>query len=171
MKRIFVVISIVLFYMILFTNFSNAANIGFNGIGGKVGLVMSDGFAHNNLGVGVLIDLGTIIPNLKLEGCADYWKDSWVDPLTTMEYSYSIINIGPTVKYHFPVGNFKAFAGGGVVLSMYDIEDTEIDIPIVFGITTPIGPSMDFIVEARYLLIHPDAEAFWISGGIIVEFK
>lgn len=188
MKRFALVISFVFFGLMIFSGFSSAANIGFNGIGGKIGLVMPEDPIDNTLGFGVLVDLGTIIPNLKLEGCVDYWGKSYDESLfgSSYESSLSVINIGPTAKYHFPVGSFSAFAGGGVVLAYsrasWDVEgvdeaflggdtsdsDTDIDIPVVGGITMAIGSGMDFIAEARYLL---DAETFWISGGIIVKLK
>ena len=47
MKRALLVISIVFSCMIVFAGVSNAADIGFNGIGGKIGLVMPDGPADN----------------------------------------------------------------------------------------------------------------------------
>ena len=131
--------------------------------------------------------MGTIIPNLKLEGCADYWGDSYTGFGGSYKSSFSVVNIGPTAKYHFPFGSFSAFAGGGIVLAYARAKvkwegvdqtyligadtsssDTDIDIPVVGGITMGIGTGMDFIAEARYLL---DAGTFWISAGIIFKLK
>ncbi len=164
MKRFALVITFVFLCAMVFVSTSSAANIGFNGIGGKVGLVMPSGLAGNTIGFGVLVDLGTIIPNLELEGCADYWGDSYEVASfgTSYKSSFSVINVGPTAKYNFPVGSFSAFAGGGVVLaisrwsneweSVYGVEpigwdasvsDTNIDIPAVGGITMPIGSNFN----------------------------
>jgi hypothetical protein len=188
MKRSAFVISFVFLCTMVFINVSSAANIGFNGIGGKVGYVMPD-LADNTLGFGLLADLGTIIPNLSLEGCVDYWGNSY--DLFGVKTSLSIISIGPTVKYNFPIGSsLIPFAGGGLVLAISRAKmeweggtglfgepltgadtsssDTNIDVPVVGGISLPIGSGMKFIAEARYLL---DAGTFWISGGIMVKLK
>jgi len=187
MKRSTCVISFVFLCVAVFINASSALEIGFNGVGGKVGYVMPD-LADNTLGFGLLADLGTIIPKLNIEGCIDYWGNSY--ELFGAKTTLSIINIGPTVKYHFPLGgNLAPFVGGGAVfvISRAKIKweggtfwgepitgadtsetDTDIDIPLVGGISLPIGSGMKFIAEARYLL---DAETFWISGGIMVKLK
>lgn len=164
MKRFGFIISFV-FLCVVFVSIGSTADIGFKGIGGKVGLVMPGGFADNTVGFGVLVDLGTIIPSLKLEACADYWSRSYSDIASS-----NVINIGPTAKYHFPISKFSAFAGGGLVFVVAEsgYYGNKIDIPVVGGLTIPIGSSMDFITEARYLI---NMETFLITGGIMLKLE
>ena len=81
MKRAMLIVSLAFSCMLVFATIGSAANIGLMGIGGQVGLVMPDYGGDNTIGFGVIADLGTIIPVLRLEGSADYWGDSWgVEP-------------------------------------------------------------------------------------------
>ena len=49
------------------------ANIGFKGIGGKVGLVMPEDPIESTFGLGVVANLGTITPDIHLDAFIDFW--------------------------------------------------------------------------------------------------
>ena len=117
MKTIVLVISLALSCILTLVTAGGATGIGLIGIGGKVALVIPEGEADNTFGLGAVADLGDIVPQLNLEASADYWGDSWEIP--GYEFSWSVITIGGTVKYHFPMGEaFSPFAGGGLGLAI-----------------------------------------------------
>ena len=117
MKRVMLIAVLAFSCILAVAAVGNAADIGLKGIGGKIGLVMPEGGADNTLGLGVVADLGTIVPQLRLEGFADYWGDSW--GTAPYECSWSTITIGGTAKYDFPIeAAFTPFVGGGAGLAV-----------------------------------------------------
>ena len=77
MKKVTLIAALVFSCVLASAAVGNAASIGLRGIGGQIGLAMPDYGGDNTLGFGVVADLGTIMPQLRLEGFADYWGDSW----------------------------------------------------------------------------------------------
>ncbi len=182
MKRVMLVVSLAFSCILVFACVGNAADIGLKGIGGQIGLVMPDYGGDNTIGFGVVADLGTITPALRLEGSADYWSNSWgVEPF---KGSWSAITVGGIVKYDFPIGkSFTPFAGGGAGLT---ISRSEFDAPTIFGVSIggsvstsntdiglifvggadmPIGENMKFTAQAKYNT--GGADALWLTGAII----
>jgi opacity protein-like surface antigen len=175
--------------LIIFPSISHA--LGFEGIGGKISLVMPRGPAGNNIGFGVIGDLGTILPQmnpLKAEGSLEYWGDSY--DVTYWSWSWSAISINATAKYHFPVGgNISPFAGGGLgfIISTWsedwggasgdlfgfktNVSDSSVDLGahLVGGVDIPIGTNLKFVTEAKITMGGTDT--FMISGGIVVKLK
>lgn len=182
MKRAMLVVSLAFLCILVFAGVGNATDISLKGIGGQVGLVMPDNVGDNTIGFGVVADLGTITPALRLEGSADYWGNSWgVEPF---KGSWTAISVGGTVKYDFPIfGSFTPFAGGGAgfTISKWDaptmgifgvtvgesmsISDTDIGLHFVGGADMPIGENMKFTAQAKYAM--GGADAFWLTGAII----
>ncbi len=189
MKKIVLIVSIALSCILTFAAGDSVAQIGLRGIGGKVALVMPENEADTTFGLGVVADLGDIMPQLNLEAGADYWGDSW--EIFGLETSWSTITIGGTAKYHFPMdSNISPFAGGGVALSISrwksewkgatpyygygygageSMSDSDMDIGFhaVLGADMPIGSNMKFTAEAKYAI--DGCNALWLSGAILVQ--
>jgi opacity protein-like surface antigen len=190
MKKLVLLVLPVLCLMV-FPSISHA--LGFEGIGGKISLVMPKGSAGNNIGFGVIGDLGTILPQmnqLKAEGSLEYWGDSY--DVTYWSWSWSAISINATAKYHFPVGgNISPFAGGGLgfVISTWSSDwkgasgdifgfqtnasdsssDLGLGIHLVGGVDIPIGTNIKFVAEGK--INTGGTDTFMISGGIVVKLK
>jgi hypothetical protein len=190
MKKIILFFALPLLCITLFPCFSNA--LGFEGIGGKVSLVMPEGNANNNIGLGVIADLGTILPQinaLKGEISAEYWGDSY--DVGYYEWSWSSISLNGTAKYHFPIGgNISPFAGGGLglIISRWssdykadlgyewgvitgDLSDSDIDIGahLVGGADIPLGSNLKFVAEAK--LSFGGTDTLQLSGGLVFKLK
>lgn len=192
MKKMLVV-SLMISFILSFATVGSAMDIGFKGIGGKVGLVIPDYLGDNTFGLGVIAAMGTIIPELRAEASVDYWGKSW--DAGYWEWGWSIITISGTAKYDFPIGkSFIPFVGGGLGLainkwssdwkggqetffgvgyldSQIDTSDTDIDIVFhgVGGIDIPVGTNMILTLEAKYSLGGTDA--LWLTGGLMIPLQ
>jgi len=179
--------SLMISCVLIFAAAGSAMDLGLRGIGGEVGFVMPDYAGDNTFGLGVIADLGTILPVLRLEAFANYWGKSW--DAGFYEWGWSVITVGGTAKYDFPIGkNFIPFVGGGAGLAFarwnsdwksgtetwwgtagVDNSDTDIDLAIhgVGGVDIPIGTNMKIIVQAKYDISGTDA--LWLTGGLMVQ--
>jgi hypothetical protein len=160
----------------------NAADIGFKGIGAKVGLIGPEGGIGSTLGFGAVVELGTIIPNLALEAEVLYWSKGY--DYSWGSWSYSDIIIGALGKYFFSKKStgMQPYAGGGLGLAMFkgswkdnsgytdyfsDYSSSDIAITGLAGIEYLFSPSMKGFAEFRYTTGGWD---FWgIFGGIIFK--
>ncbi len=145
------------------------ADIGFKGVGARLGYVMPEDPIENTLGFGAQAELGTIMPNLALSAILDYWKKSY-DVGTNSDYGYSEFVIGALAKYYFKMNSaVKPYAGGGLGLvigsSSWDYtniftgekvseseSDTDIGIFIQGGAEYPISPNFTGFAELKYHL-------------------
>jgi len=117
--KLFTLITVVLFV----ANLSyGQANIGFKGIGGKVGFVDPESSIGSTFGLGVVANLGTITPAIHLDAFADYWGKSYDESMfgANAESKCTEIAIGAAAKYYFPMegSKFKPYAGGGLALTI-----------------------------------------------------
>ncbi|MBD3183274.1 outer membrane beta-barrel protein [Candidatus Poribacteria bacterium] len=187
MKKLTLSILLVSSFMLFFV-LNTPAEIALKGIGGQLGIVLPDGEADTTLGLGVVGDLGTITPQVRLEGTVDYWGDSWEVP--GYEWSWMTIIIGGTAKYDFTTGgSFTPFAGGGLGLAIsrwssewtagideswwgasgVDTSDTDLDIAfhVCGGVDIPVGSNMKFTGQAKYVINGHDT--IWLTGAILVQ--
>ena len=160
------------------------AEFGFMGIGGKVGYVKPEDPIDGTFGLGVVANLGTIIPALRLEGNVDYWSKSYEASymgFVGAEWTYSDIMIGATAKYMIPTqGTVAPYVGGGLALHMFSweytyeytyiydsyydeictdtCEDSETDIGFhaVGGVEMTLSPNLRGSIEGRYAIADPD---------------
>jgi opacity protein-like surface antigen len=165
------------------------SNIGFNGIGAKIGYIMPESPIENTIGFGAVADLGTLTPALKFEGELLYWSKGYT--AADYEWSYSQIYISALVKYFFPQkknAKWLPYAGGGVGLvigkskseykgaySMYvsdkssSISNTDLGIHLLGGVKTVLSPTMDGFAEARYSI--DGADFFGLFVGAIFKLN
>ncbi len=167
------------------------ANLGFNGVGARVGFVMPEDPIDNTIGFGLHADLGTIMPNLGLFGAVDYWGKTYEESGfgTTIKTTFSVISVSAIAKYMFEMdGSFTPYAGGGLGLEIgrasfeydgpqnefFNIEDdsdtsTDIGIHLVGGASMPLSPTLTGIAEAKYTL--GDLDYLSLMVGVTYALK
>jgi hypothetical protein len=173
MKKFALLSVLPLLCLMIFPNLVGA--LGFEGIGGKVSLVLPDG--DNTIGFGAIASLGTIVPSLnalKAEVGAEYWGNS------NVFFNSSVISLNGTAKYYFATTGMLPFAGAGLGLvrssasakstlygGNFSSSSTDLNIHFLGGIELPIGANMKFIAEGRYVSVN----GHWlqISGGLMVK--
>jgi len=184
-------ITIFLVMLACFAMFTNEVNaIGLEGMGGKIGIVMPEGDADTNIGLGFIADLGVIVPELNAlrgEFSAEYWGDSY--DIGYWEWSWSSISFNGTAKYHFPLGgDISPFAGAGlcIALSRWSSEwkgtiqnqpygskasdnDINFGVHLVGGVDVPLSPNMKLTGEAKFSTAGSDI--FQITGGLVFKLK
>ncbi len=174
----------VLSLLFIFTT-ANAADIGFKGIGGKLGYVMPEGDIDNTFGLGVVAKLGTITDDIYLNGFVDFWSKGY--DVGYWEWSWTNIAIGAMAVYYFPMdGNIKPYAGGGLGFNIgmwksdysgpanqswgiEDQSDTEIDLGIHLagGAEMELSPTLDGFGEVKYTIGEADYFGFFV--GVIYK--
>jgi opacity protein-like surface antigen len=179
--------------VMLFSSASySQSNLGFNGVGARVGFVMPEDPIDNTLGLGLNADLGTIIPNLALNAYIDYWSKTYAES-NTYEASFSVLGFAAVAKYFFPSsGNIKPYAGGGLGLNISSVEskytgpsiggglfdtsdfessssETDLAIQFLGGVSMPLSPNMDGFAEAKYSLDGADYLGIYV--GINYKLK
>ncbi len=183
MKKLFLASFLLAFCLVMFPNISHS--IGFEGFGGKIGLVIPDG-GDNTVGFGAVGFLGPILPSLtalKAETSLEYWGNS--SDFLGGSTSLSVVSANGTAKYYFTSSGISPFAGGGIglvfsrasieykeaILGMNGYSDTEtdIDLNLVGGVDIPVGIGMKFVAEAK--LAIGDADWFQMTGGILIMLK
>jgi opacity protein-like surface antigen len=180
MNRMFFVVLVAILAGLMFVS-AASAKIGFMSIGGRVGYVKPEDPIDGTFGIGVVADLGTIVPALGLEGSVDYWSKSYDVGFMGFDesWTWSDIMIGATAKYMIPTqGSVMPYVGGGLALHMFkwdwecnydemygeyyddvcDGSDTETDIGFhaVGGIETKLSPNLRGGIEGRYAIADPD---------------
>jgi len=181
MKKVILLFVLPLMCLTLFPNISGA--IGFEGIGGKLDLVLPN-VGNNTIGFGAIASLGPIVPQmnaLKAEVGAEYWGNSQDVNVfgSKISSSSSIISFNGTAKYYFTNVGMQPFAGAGLGLvrssgstkSVYggdfNTSSTDLGIHLLGGVEFPIGTNMKFDAEARY--VSANGHWFQISGGIMLK--
>ncbi len=168
----------------LVTVTSAETNLGFFGLGARVGFVKPEDI-DGTFGLGLQVKLGTIIPALALEVFADYWSKSY--DVGVGDASLSDIGIGAMVKYYFETkSNVKPYVGGGLgmqfISSKVDMpaippfysggevstSQSDIGIHLAGGMELPLADKLDGVAEFKYVL--SDGNYLGIFGGIIYKF-
>jgi opacity protein-like surface antigen len=192
MRRTFFVVLVTALSGLLFVS-AASAKIGFMGIGGRVGYVKPEDPIEGTFGVGVVADLGTIVPALHLEGSVDYWSKSYDASYMTWDasWTYSDFIVAATAKYMIPTqGTVAPYVGGGLALHRfgweysydyiwedpyYDEEcsdscsdsETDIGFHAVGGFQAKLSPTLRGGIEGRYAIADPDH--FGIFGTLTYD--
>jgi opacity protein-like surface antigen len=184
MRKTAFLISISVVACLLLPNMA-MARFGFMGIGGKVGYVKPEDPIDGTFGLGLVLNLGTIVPAVRLEGNVDYWSKSYEASYMGFggaDWTYSDLMVGATAKYMIPTqGTVAPYVGGGLGLHMFSWEysyeftyidpwgdydetcsescdDSETDIGFhgVGGIDMTLSPNLRGTLEGRYAIADPD---------------
>lgn len=134
--------SVAIMVLVLTSICFGQADIGFKGVGGKIGFISPEGSIGSAIGFGGVADLGTITPVIHLSAYVEYWGKS--DEEFNIKSKWSQITFGAIAKYYFPMesSKFKPYAGGGLglVINKVTIEIPEIDIGFgVYGGETSVS--------------------------------
>ena len=161
-------------------------DIGFKGIGGKLGFIMPESNIDNTLGFGVNADLGSV-SMFNVYGYLDYWAKGYEEG--SFEWSYSVISIAAIGKYFFEVeGEFKPYAGAGLGFDIasvdaeytgpaFGFEDTfessesefDLALHILGGATYALSPTLNGFAELKYATGGIDY--FGIYVGVMYKLK
>lgn len=190
MKKNLLFAFFVLLCVVIFASVSNAEmDLGLRGIGGEVSYVIPDYAGDNTFGLGVVADLGTILPILRAEGSISYWGKSW--DAGYYEWGWTTITIGGIVKYDVPLGcttgsSFIPFVGGGPALvitrwssdwkgtnNLFGLADvntsatnTDIQLQAVAGVDVPVSSKTKLTVQAKYGL--GGNNTLWLTLALMV---
>lgn len=161
------------------------SNIGLQSVGGR--LFYTDFSGSSAIGVGGVVGLGEIAPQISLEGNVDYWSKSF----GSGDFSSSLrdIAIGGTVKYLFSTkdAQIKPFVNGGLALHLlnsktetpsgsigginyggsYSNTDTKIGIDIGGGAAYAMSPTLDLVGAAMYRLVSNTNQLFLSVGALV----
>ena len=164
------------------------AKLGIKGIGAHLDYVDPEGL-DGVIGVGGLVELGTIAPRVHLEGNVDIWSKS--NTVFSVKTTIRDIAFGGTVTYYFlgeadsPV---QYYAGGGLALHMvhakvsgsyyvpeyypYSTEasntDTKLGIDLAGGARYALSGPFQVLGELRYRLVS-DTNQFELRGGLVYK--
>jgi len=181
MLRRFIVVAFAVSLCLIVVNpaFSQA-KIGLMGVGAKLGFVDPED-VDSVIGFGALADLGTITPNIMLEGNLDYWSKSEEGGGT--EVSFRDMSLGGTAKYMFKSSNpkLRPFAGGGIAFHFLkgtvkssgfsaDNSDAKIGIHLGGGLFYALSPQLDLLADGRYSIVA-DANQIAIQGGVVYKLS
>jgi len=183
--------TVVLFTMMLFIFAAygkSQVNLGFNGIGGKLGFILPEDPIDNTLGFGAVADLGKISV-VNVYGYLDFWSKKY-DEGSYWEWSWSVFSIAAIGKYYFETNSaFKPYAGAGLgfdisrwkseysgpdyggYLNDLDTSDSELDLAIhlLGGASYEISPTLDGFAEVKYTVGGIDY--LGIYAGVLYKLK
>jgi hypothetical protein len=130
MKRVSAALAAIAFCTLFAANASAQANLSLRGIGLKVGVVNPEDL-DAALGLGLVLDLGTLHPNIAFESYAGYWSQT--EDMYGAEYGVRDFSFGAKGKYMFKTSNptVQPYAGAGLGLHILNAHaDTD---PVYFG--------------------------------------
>jgi len=170
-----------LLLVFLSSNAFSQSNLGFFGVGAKLGLVDPENI-DSVIGFGVFGDFGEITENLRLEGNLDYWSKSSGN--ANFDASVRDFALTGTAKYMFSTSNevLQPFAVGGLGLHFVKTKSeykgtnpflepssssetkTKIGIDLGGGACYSINEKIDLLGELRYRLVS-DVNQLTIQVG------
>ncbi len=185
LMKVLIVSSVIVFTA---TTVFAQADIGFKGIGGKIGFIMPEDPIDNTFGFGAVADLGTLIPDIKIGAIFEYWSKSYCEESAMFngDWTISEIVIGPMARYIFPSGSqFKPYVGGGVGFSIgkskFETSDpyfgnqetSSSDSKIGFffggGFDYELSPNLLGFLEAKYHLNGVDYLSLFVGFTYLLE--
>ena len=166
---------------------SAQANLGFKGVGLRVGYVNPENI-DATFAFGVFTDLGTFHPNVSFETYMNYWSKS-MDEGSFGEVSFRDIVVGAKAQYMFNLANpkIRPFVGAGLSLhflhgeasvptmtygtitipgTSIDTSDTKLGLDFGGGLRAGLSDTVDFVGEAGFSLVS-DINQFGISAGVL----
>lgn len=175
-------VTVLLIFSLLISNANYAqTDIGFKGIGGKLGYVSPEDPIESTIGFGAVFNLGQIISSVKLDAGIDYWSkkyESGTTYLGTWETTLSEITIYALGKYYIPLSNspVKPYGGAGLgfvigkasidtPLGSHSESDTDFGIRLVGGADYEFSPNLKVFAEVAY---HTNGTDFFgIFAGVM----
>lgn len=189
MKRVSVALVAMAICTLLASQASAAANLALRGIGLKAGVVNPEE-VDMTLGLGLIVDLGTVHPNIALESYAGFWSQT--EDFYGSEFRVRDIAIGAKGKYLFKISNpsVQPFAGAGLGLHFLNANaetppfsfggvtipgtsvgdtDTELGLDLGGGLRIDTGSQFSFVAESWFTLVS-DVNHFSLMAGAVYMF-
>jgi len=184
-KRVLMSVVAILLNFVFMHNTFAQTKIDVNGIGIKLGFVDPEGVS-SVIGFGALVDLGTITPDIMLEGDLDYWSKSVSSTSSagSAEFSFRDLIIGGTAKYMFKSGNpkFRPFASGGLgfhffkaaakssglIVAESSNSEMKIGIHLGGGLFYNLSPQLDLLADGRYSIVS-DVSQIALQAGVVYK--
>lgn len=152
-------------------------NIGFKGVGAKLGFVGPEGGVDNTIAFGGIVDLGNITEMIKFGAFVEYWSKS------VGAADFSALAIAATGTYNFPMEGSKlspyVSAGLGFTRAKVGVEinlgpfgggsgsvsTTDFAFNVAGGVELPLSPKMTGRAEFKYNIGGID---YWgIFAGVL----
>ncbi len=176
MKKLFI-LALLITGVMLTANAWAEADLGFKGIGVKVGLVDAED-VDATIGFGGFVDLGTIAPKIKLVTGVDYWSKT--EDIILGEATLSDIVIYGNANYFLSESEFRPYVGGGLSVNLIKVEtkdndligdgasnsETKLGFDLAGGVLYQMGGKTDFLGEFKYRLVD-GANQMSIMAGIV----
>lgn len=182
MKRYFLKSMVFAGTLILFSavlSDTQASEIGFKGIGPRVGYVNPDGL-DGTVEFGVALEFGEIVRQLHWDGSLSYWSAGhdyeYYTGNSHNKYNWKLqdIVLRTGVNFHFIEGEWVPYAGGGVGMHFYswdyngapyysDNDKTEFGIYIDGGIEHEFNESWIGQMQVQFDFADPDQTALLIN--------
>ena len=186
--RVKVVIALSIVILMVTSGFGQA-DIGFKGIGGKLGLVDPGEGVGSTIAFGAVVNLGSITPKIMLQADVAYWGKDY-DVFASNDFTVSSFSISAIGKYMFAESDqqLRPFAGAGLGFNFNSVSweydtispvppyqpihekdsdsDTDIGIHIVGGTHYMLSDNLDGFAEFRYM-IGGDWDYWGIFAGVV----
>ena len=190
MKRLSAALAVVLLCTFVTADASAQASLGLRGIGLKAGVVNPEDI-DMTLGIGLVLDLGTIHPDWAFESYAGFWSQT--EDEFGVEVGIRDFAFGAKTKYMFTTSNpsVKPYLGGGLgfhvlnahadvapvyagtILVAPGFSDSETELRVGMdlggGVRIDNGGQFAFIGEGWFSLVS-DANHFSLMAGAVYMF-
>jgi len=108
----------------VYRNASTQSDIGLKGFGPRIGFVDADGAYDETAEVGLVFDFGEFVPQLHWDGSISFWstgRDFYYNNDRDNRYNWKLRDLAlrSGVNYHFLVGEWVPYVGGGLGLHFY----------------------------------------------------
>lgn len=178
MQRFTVCVLAICLCVVAATSVAAQTELGLRGMGFKIGLVSPEDI-DATVGFAVFADMGTIVPNLRLEPNLGFWTTS--EEAVGTKFSVRDIAVGARAKYLFKIPNSKMrpFAGGGLGLHFLhasfeapgiDTGDSDVKLGLDMGggFFVPMNTQWDFTSELWYGIVSDVSQ---ISFAVGVQYN
>ena len=134
------------------TEVSAKSDIGFKGIGPRIGFVDPEGSLDGTVEFGVVFEFGEFVRQLYWDGSVSYWStgQDWQYNNNKYDWKLSDLVFRSGVNYHFLEGEWVPYAGGGLGLHFY---------------------SWDYAGSPNWANSSDTEFGFYIDGGVEHEFS
>jgi len=151
--------------------------LGFNGVGGRLFFVKPSD-VDGTIGLSGIADLGTLAPNMRLQGAIDFWSKSAKE--NGIGASFRDIALCAAVQYMLgqATGVMQPYLTGGLGIHFLtaDVDlgylgsasdtSTKIGIDAGGGVMYQAAPNIDVVAEAKYRIVS-DINQFAVFVGAL----
>jgi opacity protein-like surface antigen len=184
MNKCLVIIGMCVLLLFLTSALFGQTDIGFKGVGAKIGFVDPEGTIGSTVSFGAVVDLGIITSNIALDADIMYWAKSYGPG---DDFKVSSIGLSVMAKYLFDIGNdqLKPYSGAGLgftrtgwssdyvdPLTGESLDDSDFDLAIHLagGTKYLLSEQLDTFAEFRYS-IAGDADFWGLFVGLVYKLE